>query len=256
EEENKIDENTLIGDDEIEENINDNSLIDDDKVIVDDNTLIGDDEELEEIVENNLEKLNEIMELNAVNQVKDADLSIMEHLISGQSDEDGHELIHIDNKKNKNNNNKNKKSVEEYDETDKLLTKEHTMAEEKELYETEKNNIETNVKVEDEFSLNEDIEKKENTEYNPNEDFDGEISQLDLDFAIKMFEAEENSNNNEIAYCGKNDLLLSESEMNKFKKLFSYFKNIVEKMPTECLKDFSKTEFYDLYSSLSRKFDD
>ena len=30
----------------------------------------------------------------------------------------------------------------------------------------------------------------------PNEDFDGEISQLDLDFAIKMFEAEENNNNN------------------------------------------------------------
>ena len=189
------------------------------------------------------------MELNAVNQVKDADLSIMERLISGQSDEDVNELIHIDNKKN-NNNNKNKKSVEEYDETDKLLTKENIMAEEKELYETEKNNIETNVKVEDEFSLNEDIDKKESTEYNPNEDFDGEIS------AIKMFEAEENSNNNEMVYCGKNDLLLSESEMNKFKKLFSYFKKIVEKMPADCLKDFSKTEFYDLYSSLSRKFED
>ena len=200
------------------------------------------------------------MELNAVNQVKDSDLSIMEHLISGESDEDAHELIHIENKENKknNNNDKNRKSVEEYDETDKLLTKEFTMAEEKELYETEKNNIETNVKVEDEFSLNEDIDKKENTEYNPNEDFDGEISQLDLDFAIKMFEAEENSNNNnnEMTYCGKNDLLLSESEMNKFKKLFSYFKKILEKMPAEYLKDFSKTEFYDLYSSLSRKFDD
>ena len=195
------------------------------------------------------------MELNAVNKIKDSDLSIMERLISGQSDEDGHELIHIDNKKS---NNTNKKSVEEYDETDKLLTKENIMAEEKELYETEKNNIETNVKVEDEFSLNEDIDKKENTEYNPNEDFDGEISQLDLDFAIKMFEAEENSNNNnnEMTYCGKNDLLLSESEMNKFKKLFSYFKKILEKMPAEYLKDFSKTEFYDLYSSLSRKFDD
>ena len=197
------------------------------------------------------------MELNAVNQVKDSDLSIMEHLISGESDEDAHELIHIENKENKknNNNDKNRKSVEEYDETDKLLTKEFTMAEEKELYETEKNNIETNVKLEDEFSLNEDTEKKENTGYNPNEDFDGEISQLDLDFAIKMFEAEEN-NNSEMECCSKNDLLLSESEMNKFKKLFFYFKNIVEKMPPEFLKDFSKTEFYDAYSSLSRKFDD
>ena len=70
-----------------------------------------------------------------------------------------------------------------------------------------------------------------------------------------MFEAEENSNS-EIECCSKNDLLLSESEMNKFKKLFFYFKNIVEKMPAEYLKDFSKTEFYDTYSSLSRKFDD
>ena len=134
------------------------------------------------------------------------------------------------------------------------------MSEERELDTTiEKEGLDNNTEVDEEFTLGDDnepilIEKEEHEASNDDEeDFDGEITQSDLDYAIKLFESEEESGNvNE--YSSKPDVLLSENEINKFKKLFGYFKNIVEKMSPEDLNDFSKTEFYDMYSSLFRKF--
>ena len=134
------------------------------------------------------------------------------------------------------------------------------MSEEKELETIEKENLDGNVAVEDEFKLGDDDDDEpilieEENKIPDDDDFDGEITQSDLDYAIKLFESEE-SNGNTNEFSSKQDILLSESEANKFKKLFGYFKNIVEKMSPEDLGDFSKTEFYDMYSSLFRKFGD
>ncbi|WP_295156170.1 hypothetical protein, partial [uncultured Brachyspira sp.] len=215
----------------------------------------------EEITEEELENLVYINNVQ-IDEIKDSDLNMLEKIISGD-DENGIELIPINNKTNKNDiqeDNVKVKSLEHFDSIDELLKKETNMSEEKELKTIEKENLDDSVAVEEEFSLGDDndhilMEEKENKLTDDDEDFDGEITQSDLDHAVKLFESEE-SYENDNAYSSKQDLLLSENEINKFKKLFGYFKNIVEKMSPQDLNDFSKTEFYDMYSSLFRKFGD
>ena len=204
-------------------------------------------------------------ELEDLVEIKDSDLNILENIMKGQNDDDdGEELMHIDNVLNKENINNEEetkvKSVENFDSMEELLNKETNMSEEKELETIEKENLDGNVAVEDEFKLGDDDDDEpilieEENKIPDDDDFDGEITQSDLDYAIKLFESEE-SNGNTNEFSSKQDILLSESEANKFKKLFGYFKNIVEKMSPEDLGDFSKTEFYDMYSSLFRKFGD
>ena len=217
-----------------------------------DNTNIGEDE-LKNLVDN-----------VTIDEIKDSDLNMLENIIKGNNEEEsGEELISIKNIQNNNKEEDSKvKSVENFDSMDELLNKETNMSEEKELETIEKENLDSNVAVEEEFRLGDDDNEPilaetedEKPSLSDEEDFDGEITQSDLDYAIKLFEAEEASGNvNE--YSSKQDILLSENEVNKFKKLFGYFKNIVEKMSPEDLNDFSKTEFYDMYSSLFRKFGD
>ena len=204
------------------------------------------------------------LDLEEIEEINENDFNILENFILGKEPEEGIELISINNEKNNENepskNNDNQiKSIDSFDSIDSeelLKVKETKMPEEKEL-KTDEQNIDLNVKVEDEFSLNKDdsvlTEEKINQRENNKEDFDGEITQMDLDFAIKLFENEDQKEN-QGEYGPKHDLLLSENDVVKFRKLFSYFKIIVEKLPQESLKDFSKTEFYDAYSSLFRKF--
>ena len=204
------------------------------------------------------------LNLNDIEEIDENDFNILENFILGKEQEKGIELISINNenilKKNDFNVNNDSKSVDSFDSIDDdelLKVKENTMSEEKELYESEKKNIDLNVKVEEEFSLNKDdnesvlISEQVNKSVNK-DDFDGEITQMDLDLAEKLFENEDQLNNEE--YSLKHDLLLSESDIGKFRKLFSYFKNIVDKLPQDNLNEFSKTEFYDIYSALFRKF--
>ena len=238
---------------------------------------LKDDDILEEkeIYENNVDKtedntvdedLQSILSTDdaKIDEIRDSDLNMLENIIKGNEEEDGKELIRIVDNKNENNTQEETKvkSVENFDSMEELLNKETNMSEEKELQTIEKDNVDSSVAVEDEFKLGDDngpilIEEEEHKPSNSSDDddFDGEITQSDLDYAIKLFESEEtNGNSNE--YSSKQDILLSENEINKFKKLFGYFKNIVEKMSPEDLNDFSKTEFYDMYSSLFRKFGD
>ena len=204
------------------------------------------------------------LNLNEIEEIDENDFNILENFILGKEQEKGIELISINNenilKKNDFNVNNDLKSVDSFDSIDDdelLKVKENTMSEEKELYESEKKNIDLNVKVEEEFSLNKDdnesvlISEQVNKSVSK-DDFDGEITQMDLDLAEKLFENEDQLNNEE--YSLKHDLLLSESDIGKFRKLFSYFKNIVDKLPQDNLNEFSKTEFYDIYSALFRKF--
>ena len=204
------------------------------------------------------------LNLNEIEEIDENDFNILENFILGKEQEKGIELISINNenilKKNDFNVNNDSKSVDSFDSIDDdelLKVKENTMSEEKELYESEKKNIDLNVKVEEEFSLNKDdnesvlISEQVNKSVSK-DDFDGEITQMDLDLAEKLFENEDQLNNEE--YSLKHDLLLSESDIGKFRKLFSYFKNIVDKLPQDNLNEFSKTEFYDIYSALFRKF--
>ena len=204
------------------------------------------------------------LNLNEIEEIDENDFNILENFILGKEQEKGIELISINNenilKKNDFNVNNDSKSVDSFDSIDDdelLKVKENTMSEEKELYESEKKNIDLNVKVEEEFSLNKDdnesvlISEQVNKSVSK-DDFDGEITQMDLDSAEKLFENEDQLNNEE--YSLKHDLLLSESDIGKFRKLFSYFKNIVDKLPQDNLNEFSKTEFYDIYSALFRKF--
>ena len=204
------------------------------------------------------------LNLNEIQEIDENDFNILENFILGKEQEKGIELISINNenilKKNDFNVNNDSKSVDSFDSIDDdelLKVKENTMSEEKELYESEKKNIDLNVKVEEEFSLNKDdnesvlISEQVNKSVSK-DDFDGEITQMDLDLAEKLFENEDQLNNEE--YSLKHDLLLSESDIGKFRKLFSYFKNIVDKLPQDNLNEFSKTEFYDIYSALFRKF--
>ena len=204
------------------------------------------------------------LNLNEIEEIDENDFNILENFILGKEQEKGIELISINNenilKKNDFNVNNDSKSVDSFDSIDDdelLKVKENTMSEEKELYESEKKNINLNVKVEEEFSLNKDdnesvlISEQVNKSVSK-DDFDGEITQMDLDLAEKLFENEDQLNNEE--YSLKHDLLLSESDIGKFRKLFSYFKNIVDKLPQDNLNEFSKTEFYDIYSALFRKF--
>ena len=204
------------------------------------------------------------LNLNEIEEIDENDFNILENFILGKEQEKGIELISINNenilKKNDFNVNNDSKSVDSFDSIDDdelLKVKENTMSEEKELYESEKKNIDLNVKVEEEFSLNKDdnesvlISEQVNKSVSK-DDFDGEITQMDLDLAEKLFENEDQLNNKE--YSLKHDLLLSESDIGKFRKLFSYFKNIVDKLPQDNLNEFSKTEFYDIYSALFRKF--
>ena len=204
------------------------------------------------------------LNLNEIEEIDENDFNILENFILGKEQEKGIELISINNenilKKNDFNVNNDSKSVDSFDSIDDdelLKVKENTMSEEKELYESEKKNIDLNVKVEEEFSLNKDDNESvlinEQVNKSVNKDgFDGEITQMDLDLAEKLFENEDQLNNEE--YSLKHDLLLSESDIGKFRKLFSYFKNIVDKLPQDNLNEFSKTEFYDIYSALFRKF--
>ncbi len=204
------------------------------------------------------------LNLNEIEEIDENDFNILENFILGKEQEKGIELISINNenilKKNDFNVNNDSKSVDSFDSIDDdelLKVKENTMSEEKELYESEKKNIDLNVKVEEEFSLNKDDNESVliNEQVNKSvskDDFDGEITQMDLDLAEKLFENEDQLNNEE--YSLKHDLLLSESDIGKFRKLFSYFKNIVDKLPQDNLNEFSKTEFYDIYSALFRKF--
>ena len=236
---------------------------------------VEDDNEEEESVsdydnEVSEQELEDLVYINNVHidEIKDSDLSALENIMSGNNgnEDDGIELMHISNNdkvienNNDENNNTKTKSLESFDSMDELLNKETNMSEERELDTTiEKEGLDNNTEVDEEFTLGDDnepilIEKEEHEASNDDEeDFDGEITQSDLDYAIKLFESEEESGSvNE--YSSKPDVLLSENEINKFKKLFGYFKNIVEKMSPEDLNDFSKTEFYDMYSSLFRKF--
>ena len=204
------------------------------------------------------------LNLSEIEEIDENDFNILENFILGKEQEKGIELISINNenilKKNDFNVNNDSKSVDSFDSIDDdelLKVKENTMSEEKELYESEKKNIDLNVKVEEEFSLNKDDNESVliNEQVNKSvskDDFDGEITQMDLDLAEKLFENEDQLNNEE--YSLKHDLLLSESDIGKFRKLFSYFKNIVDKLPQDNLNEFSKTEFYDIYSALFRKF--
>ena len=204
------------------------------------------------------------LNLNEIEEIDENDFNILENFILGKEQEKGIELISINNenilKKNDFNVNNDSKSVDSFDSIDDdelLKVKENTMSEEKELYESEKKNIDLNVKVEGEFSLNKDdnesvLISEQVNKSNSKDDFDGEITQMDLDLAEKLFENEDQLNNEE--YSLKHDLLLSESDIGKFRKLFSYFKNIVDKLPQDNLNEFSKTEFYDIYSALFRKF--
>ena len=204
------------------------------------------------------------LNLNEIEEIDENDFNILENFILGKEQEKGIELISINNenilKKNDFNVNNDSKSVDSFDSIDDdelLKVKENTMSEEKELYESEKKNIDLNVKVEEEFSLNKDdnesvLISEQVNKSNSKDDFDGEITQMDLDLAEKLFENEDQLNNEE--YSLKHDLLLSESDIGKFRKLFSYFKNIVDKLPQDNLNEFSKTEFYDIYSALFRKF--
>ena len=214
---------------------------------------------------NNADIILKELNLDEIEEINENDFNILENFILGKEPEEGIELISInknnENDLSKNNDNGEKtqiKSIEDFDSIDSeelLNVKETKMPEEKEL-KIDEQNIDLNVKVEDEFSLNKDdsilTNDKINQRGNGKEDFDGEITQLDLDLAVKLFETEDPKNNSE--YGPKHDLLLSENDIVKFRKLFSYFKIIVEKLPQESLNDFSKTEFYDTYSSLFRKF--
>ena len=202
------------------------------------------------------------LNLNEIEEIDENDFNILENFMLGKEQERGIELISIDSenilKKNDFNVNNDSKSIDSFDSIDDdelLKAKENTMSEEKELYESEKKNIDLNVKVEEEFSLNKDDNEisEQVNKSDSKDDFDGEITQMDLDFAEKLFENEDKLNNNE-DYAFKHEVLLSESDIGKFRKLFSYFKNIVDKLPQENLNEFSKTEFYDIYSALFRKF--
>lgn len=202
------------------------------------------------------------LNLDEIEEIDENDFNTLENFLLGKEQEEGTELISINNK-NKLKNDNQAKSVDSFDSIDDnelLEVKENKMPEEKELYEDEKKNIDLNAEVEEEFSLNKDDSVLINEQFNEKkieddkEDFDGEITQMDLDFAEKLFENEDQINGKNEEYSPKHDLLLSESDIGKFRKLFSYFKIIVERLPKEYLNEFSKTEFYDIYSALFRKF--
>ena len=211
---------------------------------------------------NNADIILKELNLDEIKEINEDDFNILENFILGKEPEDGIELISIKEGKDKKNNDNNVNrliSMGDFDsiDIDELSKeKEYIMPKEKELYETEKENVDLNAKVEEEFSLNNDdsvlINEKADKNEDNKDDFDGEITQLDLDLAEKLFEREDTKNSED--YGPKHDLLLSENDINKFRKLFSYFKNIVEKLPKEHLNEFSKTEFYDIYSNLFRKF--
>ena len=211
---------------------------------------------------NNADIILKELNLDEIKEINEDDFNILENFILGKEPEDGIELISIKEDKDKKNNDNNVNrliSMGDFDsiDIDELSKeKEYIMPKEKELYETEKENVDLNAKVEEEFSLNNDdsvlINEKADKNEDNKDDFDGEITQLDLDLAEKLFEREDTKNSED--YGPKHDLLLSENDINKFRKLFSYFKNIVEKLPKEHLNEFSKTEFYDIYSNLFRKF--
>ena len=204
------------------------------------------------------------LNLDDIKEIDENDFNILENFILGKEPEEGIELISINGNKDKKNNYNNANrltSIADFDsiDVDELSkAKEYIMPEEKELYETEKENADLNAKVEEEFSLNNDdsvlINEKSDKSEDDKDDFDGEITQIDLDFAEKLFNNENQLINKNGEYEHKHDLLLSENDISKFRKLFSYFKNIVEKLPQENLNEFSKTEFYDIYSNLFRKF--
>ena len=208
---------------------------------------------------NNADIILKELNLDEIEEINESDFNILENFILGKEPEEGIELISINNENDSNKNDDNQiKSIEDFDSIDSeelLNAKETKMPEEKEL-KIEEQNIDLNAKVDEEFSLNKDdsilTNEKINQKENGKEDFDGEITQMDLDLAEKLFETGDQKNNED--YGPKHDLLLSENDVVKFRKLFSYFKIIVDKLPKESLNDFSKTEFYDTYSSLFRKF--
>lgn len=216
-----------------------------------------DDVDLEEIV---LESDNE--------HIKDSDLKELEKVASDDNNskedkmDNENELITINNDVtdfvgNNGESNKSSKSIDSFDASDELLEEEAPISEEIELETiSDTQNINT---IDNEFTLEDDmpidIDIKPNTvNYNDNEDFDGEITQTDLDKAIKIYESENEDDQNVNISQLKSESLLSDEDIDKFQKLFLYFKTIVEQMPDNASHDFSKTEFYDMYSSLFRKF--
>ncbi|PCG20130.1 hypothetical protein, partial [Brachyspira sp. G79] len=263
-EETETTEQADVKNDELQEEVKENDKKDD---LKDDDIL-----EEKEMYKKHLDKtvdedIQSILSTNdaKIDEIRDSDLNMLENIIKGNEEEDGEELIRINNSKVNENDDKDEtkavKSVENFDSMEELLNKETNMSEEKELQTIEKDNVDSSVAVEDEFKLGDDNgpilieEEHKPSNDSDDDDFDGEITQSDLDYAIKLFESEETSGSSN-EYSSKQDILLSENEINKFKKLFCYFKNIVEKMSPEDLNDFSKTEFYDMYSSLFRKFGD
>ena len=175
------------------------------------------------------------LNLDDIKEIDENDFNILENFILGKEPEEGIELISINGNKDKKNNYNNANrltSIADFDsiDVDELSkAKEYIMPEEKELYETEKENADLNAKVEEEFSLNNDdsvlINEKSDKSEDDKDDFDGEITQIDLDFAEKLFNNENQLINKNGEYEHKHDLLLSENDISKFRKLFSYFKN-------------------------------
>ena len=174
------------------------------------------------------------LNLDDIKEIDENDFNILENFILGKEPEEGIELISINGNKDKKNNYNNANrltSIADFDsiDVDELSkAKEYIMPEEKELYETEKENADLNAKVEEEFSLNNDdsvlINEKSDKSEDDKDDFDGEITQIDLDFAEKLFNNENQLINKNGEYEHKHDLLLSENDISKFRKLFSYFK--------------------------------
>ena len=121
--------------------------------------------------------------------------------------------------------------------------------------------------VDEEFTLENNntvsvLHKNYNIDYNriisafsKDEDFNGELKQIDLDYAKQLYEVENVNNVNSTKCCCSDLLSLEAGDISKFRSLFSYFTSIIDKMPDDVKKEFAKTHYYDMYSTLLKKFD-
>ena len=120
-------------------------------------------------------------------------------------------------------------------------------------------------KVDEEFTLENNhssvLPKNNYIDYNrlisafaKEEDFDGELKQVDLDYAKQLYEVENTNNFDREKYYNNDILNLDANDIAKFRSLFSYFTGIIEKMPEDVKKEFAKTHYYDMYSNLLKKF--
>ena len=126
---------------------------------------------------------------------------------------------------------------------------------------------EVEAEVDEEFTLENNntvsvLHKNYNIDYNriisafsKDEDFNGELKQIDLDYAKQLYEVENVNNVNSTKCCCSDLLSLEAGDISKFRSLFSYFTSIIDKMPDDVKKEFSKTHYYDMYSTLLKKFD-